>query len=120
MVLNESQLILRAGGGKSLCYQLPVVCFKSLDKLAGIRQGAGESGITLVVSPLLALMKDQVDSLRRRGINAAFMDSTKSKQEYLEIGDAMRDGSLDLLYCAPEFVRPPRLRDYADVLLTDA
>lgn len=67
-----------------------------------MRQARGESGITLVVSPLIALMKDQVDALQRRGISAAAMDSSKTKEEYLAIVDSMRDGTLDILYCAPE------------------
>lgn len=70
--------------------------------MAGVRQGPAESGITVVVSPLIALMKDQVDALRRKGISAAVMDSTKTKEEYLHIVDSMRDGTLDILYCAPE------------------
>lgn len=55
-----------------------------------------------MVSPLIALMKDQVDALKVRGINAAAMDSSQSKEQYLQIVDAMREGSLDILYCAPE------------------
>lgn len=85
-----------------MCYQVPALCFKELDRQAGVRQARGESGITLVVSPLIALMKDQVDALKKRGINAAAMDSSKSKEEYLAIVDSMRDGTLDILYCAPE------------------
>ena len=81
---------------------MPALCFRELDKQANIRQGRGESGITLVVSPLIALMKDQVDALQKRGISAAAMDSSKSKEEYLAIVDSMREGTLDLLYCAPE------------------
>ena len=81
---------------------MPALCFKTLDKQEGIRQGRSESGITLVVSPLIALMKDQVDALKKRGISAASMDSSKSKEEYLEIVEAMREGTLDILYCAPE------------------
>lgn len=92
----------RAGGGKSLCYQVPGLCFKQIDQLSNTRQGRGESGITLVVSPLIALMKDQVDALKRRGICAAALDSSKSREEYLEIVDSMRNGTLDILYCAPE------------------
>ena len=81
---------------------MPALCFRDIDRLANVRQGRAESGITLVVSPLIALMKDQVDALKKRGINAAALDSSKSKEEYLEIVDAMRNGTLDILYCAPE------------------
>jgi superfamily II DNA helicase RecQ len=78
------------------------VAIKLLDKINGVRQGRAEGGITLVVSPLLALMKDQVDALKRLGISAEAMDSTKSREQYLDTVDAMREGNLDILYCAPE------------------
>lgn len=99
---DSSVVVFPTGGGKSLCYQVPALCFKELDLHAGIRQGPAESGITLVVSPLIALMKDQVDALQRRGIAAAVMDSTKTRDEYLSTVDKMRNGELDILYCAPE------------------
>ncbi|SMY25216.1 unnamed protein product [Zymoseptoria tritici ST99CH_1A5] len=99
---ESSVVVFPTGGGKSLCYQVPALCFKILDKERGERQGKGEQGITLVVSPLIALMKDQVDALHRKGISAAVMDSTKTKEEYLQTVDAMRNGTLDILYCAPE------------------
>lgn len=73
------------GGGKSLCYQVPALCFKEIDKMAGERQGTAEQGITLVVSPLIALMKDQVDALQRRGIAAAVLDSTRTKEQYVRL-----------------------------------
>lgn len=57
--------------------------------MAGERQGHAEQGITLVVSPLIALMKDQVDALLRRGIKAAVLDSTQAKEQYLVTVDAM-------------------------------
>ncbi|EMD00800.1 hypothetical protein BAUCODRAFT_144411 [Baudoinia panamericana UAMH 10762] len=95
-------VVFPTGGGKSLCYQVPALCFKEMDRSAGLRQGHAESGITLVVSPLIALMKDQVDALQRRGISAAALDSSRSKQEYMAIVDSMRNGTLDILYCAPE------------------
>lgn len=93
--------IFPTGGGKSLCYQLPAIVFSDIDRLMDIR-GQWESGITLVVSPLLALMKDQVDALVKRGIKAATIDSTKSREEYLHTCEMLRNGELKLLYCAPE------------------
>jgi superfamily II DNA helicase RecQ len=75
--------------------------FSELDILEGIR-GEKDSGITLVVSPLIALMKDQVDGLLRRGIKAASLDSSRNREEYLQICDQLRNGELQLLYCAPE------------------
>lgn len=79
---KSAVVVFPTGGGKSLVYQVPALVFAEEDKAAGIR-GPGEHGLTLVVSPLIALMKDQVDALVRRGINAAAMDSTKSREEYL-------------------------------------
>jgi superfamily II DNA helicase RecQ len=111
--LKQEQVILRilnggsatvvfpTGGGKSLCYQIPALVFSEVDRLADTR-GERDSGITLVVSPLIALMKDQVDALVRRGIKAAVLDSTKSREEYLNTAEMLRNGELKLLYCAPE------------------
>lgn len=65
---------IQIGGGKSLCYQVPGVAIRELDKVNGERQGHAEGGITLVVSPLIALMKDQVDALKRLGIRAEAME----------------------------------------------
>jgi superfamily II DNA helicase RecQ len=98
---RSAAVVFPTGGGKSLCYQIPAMVFADVDELAGIR-GKGESGITLVVSPLIALMKDQVDALVRRGIKAATLDSTKSREEYLHTCEMLRNGELKLLYCAPE------------------
>jgi superfamily II DNA helicase RecQ len=102
-ILNGTSacVVFPTGGGKSLCYQVPALCFSEEDKLypAG---GRRDAGITLVVSPLIALMKDQVDSLLRRGIKAATFDSTKSREEYLRTSNMIQDGELRILYCAPE------------------
>lgn len=103
LLIGESSVVVfPTGGGKSLCYQVPTLAFKKMDRLQGIRQGSAEAGITLVVSPLIALMKDQVDALERRGISAAQLDSSKTKDEYLQTVESMRNGTLDILYCAPE------------------
>ena len=98
---GSAVVIFPTGGGKSLCYQVPALCFEEEDKLTNTRS-KGEYGITLVVSPLIALMKDQVDALVKRGIKAAAMDSSKSREEYLKICDDLRNGDLKLLYCSPE------------------
>ncbi|MBE2203031.1 MAG: ATP-dependent DNA helicase RecQ, partial [Chthoniobacterales bacterium] len=79
--------IFPTGAGKSLCYQLPAMLLE---------------GLTLVVSPLIALMKDQVMSLRARELPAARLDSTRSEGEIAEIYEAMSSGHLKLLYVAPE------------------
>ena len=79
--------VFPTGGGKSLCYQLPAL---ALD------------GVTLVVSPLIALMKDQIDFLRARGIAASRLDSSLNANDARAVIDRMRDGSLKILYVAPE------------------
>lgn len=79
--------IMPTGGGKSICFQLPALL---------------SQGVTLVVSPLIALMKDQVDGLNENGIAATFLNSTLSHNEAYEIEDAIRDGQYKLVYVAPE------------------
>ncbi|OCL09889.1 ATP-dependent DNA helicase-like protein recQ [Glonium stellatum] len=98
---GSAVVVFPTGGGKSLCYQVPAVAFAELDKQAGIR-GPNGGGVTIVVSPLIALMKDQVDALVKRKIKAACMDSTKTRQQYMQINDDLKAGVLQLLYCAPE------------------
>src|SRR5579871_4263984 len=79
--------VFPTGGGKSLCYQLPALALE---------------GVTLVVSPLIALMKDQIDYLRRLGIAAGRMDSSLHADELRQTGEELRSGRLRLLYVAPE------------------
>ncbi|KAI0450247.1 ATP-dependent DNA helicase recQ [Xylaria acuta] len=104
---GESALVVfPTGAGKSLCYQIPGIAFPELDA-AGLTQRQSKtaaigSGITIVVSPLIALMKDQVDALQRRGISAACLDSTKTYEEQKSINASMQEGQLRILYCAPE------------------
>jgi len=88
---RDSLVVLPTGGGKSLCYQAPAVLLS--------RQGHGP---TVVVSPLIALMKDQVDSLRELGVAAAQHDSTISMDQRYEIESDLRAGRLNLLFCSPE------------------
>lgn len=80
---------------------MPAVAFRIQDELSGSRSPEN-SGITLVISPLIALMKDQVDALLRRGVKAAVLNSSVSRDQYLATQEDLRHGRLDLLYCAPE------------------
>lgn len=84
---RDSVVVLPTGGGKSLCFQAPALCL---------------SGLAVVVSPLISLMKDQVDTLRNCGVSAAFLNSTLSASQQGRVKQAIRTGSLRLLYVAPE------------------
>ncbi len=84
---NDAIVIMPTGGGKSICYQLPAMHFK---------------GLTLVISPLIALMKDQVDGLNANGIKADFYNSSQQAQDQQEILAKAANGELKLLYVAPE------------------
>jgi ATP-dependent DNA helicase RecQ len=86
-------VLMPTGGGKSLCYQLPAL----------VREGCG-----IVVSPLIALMRDQVAALTEAGVNAAALNSTLSPQESSEVERRLIAGDLDLLYVAPERLLTPR------------
>ncbi|MCB1649567.1 MAG: DNA helicase RecQ [Pseudomonadales bacterium] len=85
-------VLMPTGGGKSLCYQIPAL----------LRRGVG-----VVVSPLIALMQDQVDALRELGVRASFLNSTLPQQEQWQVIEALRQGELDLLYVAPERLNQP-------------
>ena len=91
--------VMPTGAGKSLCYQLPAV-------VLGER-----GGVTLVVSPLIALMKDQVDALRARGVPAVALTSAAGAEEQREIIEGIRAGEYTLVYVAPERFRSPRFVD---------
>ncbi|HYM04177.1 MAG TPA: RecQ family ATP-dependent DNA helicase, partial [Stellaceae bacterium] len=93
---GDALVLMPTGGGKSLCFQIPAL----------IRSGVG-----IVVSPLIALMKDQVDALRQAGVRAAYLNSTLSAAEAAEVERAMRLGALDLVYVAPERLMMPRCLD---------
>ncbi|OAR01377.1 hypothetical protein LLEC1_04929, partial [Akanthomyces lecanii] len=93
--------IFPTGAGKSLCYQIPAIALEKLDLESGSR-APGEHGTSIVVSPLIALMKDQVDALHRRGLPAECLDSTKTWEQQQQIYASLREGKLRLLYCAPE------------------
>ncbi|KIL86966.1 hypothetical protein FAVG1_09519 [Fusarium avenaceum] len=98
---DNALVVFPTGAGKSLCYQIPAIAFPEIDRQTNERQ-SNNSGITIVVSPLIALMKDQVDALKRKGVAAECMDSTKTWDEIQQINKDLREGQLRLLYCAPE------------------
>ncbi|MTD57529.1 DNA helicase RecQ [Amycolatopsis pithecellobii] len=87
---GDALVLMPTGGGKSLCYQIPSL----------VREGAG-----VVISPLIALMQDQVDALRALGVRAGFLNSTQDYQQRREVETAFVSGELDLLYLAPERLR---------------
>ena len=89
---HDSLVLMPTGGGKSLCYQLPAIQFR---------------GLTLVVSPLIALMKDQVDGLKANGVPAGLLNSTLSPEESAQVQDQARRGELKMLYVAPERLTLP-------------
>ncbi len=84
---RDAVVLMPTGGGKSLCYQIPALML---------------DGLTVVISPLIALMKDQVDALRNNGVEAAFLNSTQTAAEQIEVFRDVRSGKLKLLYVAPE------------------
>jgi ATP-dependent DNA helicase RecQ len=101
---RDTLVIMPTGGGKSLCYQIPALIFP---------------GLTVVVSPLIALMKDQVEQLHQLGIPALFLNSSLSPQEYQENMAQVRKGEIKLLYVAPETLLTPRLFTLLESLSLD-
>jgi ATP-dependent DNA helicase RecQ len=97
---GDALVLMPTGGGKSLCYQIPAL----------LRDGVG-----VVVSPLIALMQDQVDALAEVGVRAAFLNSTQSYEEVVRIERLVRTGQIDLVYVAPERLMTERcLNLFAD------
>ncbi len=90
---RDSVVVLPTGGGKSLCFQAPAIVDRSAD---------ASRAVALVISPLISLMKDQVDGLRVDGVAAAYLNSTLSSQERDTVLASVRDGRCRLLYVAPE------------------
>lgn len=93
---KDALVLMPTGSGKSLCYQLPALC---------------RAGLTLVISPLIALMKDQVDALKARGVAADCINSTMSMGEARRVQAAAYKGHLDILYVAPERVVSQQFRN---------
>jgi len=94
---GDALVLMPTGGGKSLCYQVPAI----------VRQRAGQ-GVALVVSPLIALMHDQVGALLEAGVAAAYLNSSLSSEDAAEVERRLLRGELTLLYAAPERLTTPR------------
>lgn len=92
---SDTLVLMPTGGGKSICYQLPALL---------------RSGVGVVVSPLIALMQDQVAALKELGVKAAFLNSSLAADEQRRVVEALRQGELDLLYLAPERLNQPATR----------
>ena len=101
---QDTLVIMPTGGGKSLCYQIPALLF---------------SGLTIVVSPLISLMKDQVDQLVQMGVPAAVLNSALSPEEYRHHLKAVKAGAVQLLYMAPEALLKPRMLGMLSELAVD-
>ncbi|MCU4122259.1 DNA helicase RecQ [Variovorax sp. N23] len=102
---GDALVLMPTGGGKSLCYQIPAIA----------RQRAGH-GVAIVVSPLIALMHDQVGALHEAGVDAAFLNSTLDWQQTQDVERRMLSGEITLLYAAPERVNTPRFLQQLDTL----
>lgn len=92
MAGGDAVVLFPTGAGKSMCYQIPAIC---------------RPGVGIIVSPLIALMRDQVEALRQAGVAAAAMNSSLSPAEASQVRRQLRNGELDLLYVAPERVATP-------------
>jgi ATP-dependent DNA helicase RecQ len=102
---GDALVLMPTGGGKSLCYQIPAIA----------RQRAGH-GVAIVVSPLIALMHDQVGALHEAGVEADFLNSTLSGEQAAAVEKRMLRGEITLLYAAPERVTTPRFLAQLDAM----
>ncbi len=84
---NDALVLMPTGGGKSLCYQIPAMV---------------RDGVAIVISPLIALMQDQVDALAQNGISAAFLNSSQNPEQQQQVRQQLLSNEIELLYVAPE------------------
>ena len=98
---GDAIVLMPTGGGKSVCYQIPALC---------------RPGVAVVVSPLIALMADQVASLRQAGVKAAALNSSLTDEERWSVWRDLKAGHLDLLYVAPERLLMPAFLELLDGL----
>ncbi|MBW6422937.1 DNA helicase RecQ [Rhizobium sp. XQZ8] len=93
---GDAVVLFPTGAGKSLCFQIPALC---------------RAGVGIVISPLIALMRDQVEALKQLGVRAAALNSSLSREEFMDVRRAITNGDLDLLYVTPERIVTPGFRD---------
>ena len=93
---NDTLAIMPTGGGKSLCYQIPALIFE---------------GITVVISPLISLMQDQVTGLLTSGIQSAFLNSSLSWEDYLKTVEKIKSGEVKIVYVSPEGIATSKIRE---------
>jgi ATP-dependent DNA helicase RecQ len=93
---GDAVVLFPTGAGKSLCFQIPALC---------------RDGVGIVVSPLIALMRDQVEALKQLGVRAAALNSSLSREEFLDVRRAIASGELDLLYVTPERIVTPAFKE---------
>ena len=84
---QDALVVMATGNGKSLCYQIPALCFP---------------GLTLVISPLISLMKDQVDQLKQTALKPIFLNSSQTPEQQQQVANKLISGQLKLLYVSPE------------------
>lgn len=97
MAGGDAVVLFPTGAGKSLCFQVPALC---------------RNGLGIVVSPLIALMRDQVEALKQLGVRAAALNSSLSREEFMDVRSAVHSGELDLLYVTPERIVTPGFKDF--------
>ncbi len=93
---GDAVVLFPTGAGKSLCFQIPALC---------------RGGVGIVVSPLIALMRDQVEALKQLGVRAAALNSSLTREEFLDVRRAIAGGDLDLLYVTPERIVTPAFKE---------
>jgi len=93
---GDAVVLFPTGAGKSLCFQIPALC---------------RDGVGIVVSPLIALMRDQVEALKQLGVRAAALNSSLTREEFLDVRRAIGNGDLDLLYVTPERIVTPAFKE---------
>ncbi|WP_349435058.1 DNA helicase RecQ [Pararhizobium sp. A13] len=93
---GDAVVLFPTGAGKSLCFQIPALC---------------RDGVGIVVSPLIALMRDQVEALKQLGVRAAALNSSLTREEFLDVRRAIAGGDLDLLYVTPERIVTPAFKE---------